>query len=258
MTFISYAQNFEDVMLWRALRHVERGFYVDVGASDPITDSVTQAFYERGWHGVNIEPMHSSYERLCTERPRDINLPVAVAEAEGELIFYEILDSGLSTTNRDVAQKHRNAGLSVLERNVQALTLNQVLKEHADGPIHFLKVDVEGTEEEVMQGLDLKRWRPWVLTVEATIPNSSEENYSCWEPYILESGYEFVYFDALNRFYVAREQITLAQAFKTPPNYFDDFMTFREHSARRTLQAELKTLKKSLFYKIGRRLGLYK
>jgi hypothetical protein len=33
MPFISYAQNYEDVILWRALRHVEKGFYVDVGAS---------------------------------------------------------------------------------------------------------------------------------------------------------------------------------------------------------------------------------
>ena len=41
MTFISYAQNFEDVMLWRALKHVEKGFYVDVGAQDPVVDSVS-------------------------------------------------------------------------------------------------------------------------------------------------------------------------------------------------------------------------
>jgi hypothetical protein len=48
MTFTSYAQNFEDVTLWRALRDVEAGFYVDVGAWDPDLDSVTRAFSERG------------------------------------------------------------------------------------------------------------------------------------------------------------------------------------------------------------------
>ena len=32
---VSHAQNFEDVMLARALRDVEDGFYVDVGAWDP-------------------------------------------------------------------------------------------------------------------------------------------------------------------------------------------------------------------------------
>ena len=41
MSFISHAQNFEDVMLWRALKHIEHGFYVDVGANDPDVHSVT-------------------------------------------------------------------------------------------------------------------------------------------------------------------------------------------------------------------------
>jgi hypothetical protein len=55
--FVSYAQNFEDVMLWRALRSLESGFYIDVGANDPTIDSVTKAFYASRWHGINIEPM---------------------------------------------------------------------------------------------------------------------------------------------------------------------------------------------------------
>lgn len=57
MTFISYAQNFEDVRLWRALKQFEHGFYIDVGANDPSHDSVTKAFYDHGWHGINVEPM---------------------------------------------------------------------------------------------------------------------------------------------------------------------------------------------------------
>lgn len=57
MTFISYAQNYEDVMLHRALKGVEKGFYIDVGANDPVQYSVTKAFYERGWRGINIEPI---------------------------------------------------------------------------------------------------------------------------------------------------------------------------------------------------------
>ena len=36
--FESSAQNFEDVMLYRALGDVETGFYIDVGAQDPIID----------------------------------------------------------------------------------------------------------------------------------------------------------------------------------------------------------------------------
>ena len=56
MRFVSYAQNFEDVMLWRALKHISNGFYIDVGAWSPDIDSVTRIFYEHGWRGVNVEP----------------------------------------------------------------------------------------------------------------------------------------------------------------------------------------------------------
>ena len=73
MTFVSYAQNFEDVMLWRALKHVEFGFYVDVGANDPEVDSVTKLFYDNGWRGVNVEPVTQWYEKLHRERSRDVN-----------------------------------------------------------------------------------------------------------------------------------------------------------------------------------------
>ena len=38
---ISYAQNFEDVLLARAFRNRDRGFYIDVGAWHPVFDSVT-------------------------------------------------------------------------------------------------------------------------------------------------------------------------------------------------------------------------
>ena len=77
MTWVSYAQNYEDVTLLRALGDVASGFYIDVGANDPRFDSVTRAFYERGWHGINIEPVPHWHERLRSDRPRDLNLRVA-------------------------------------------------------------------------------------------------------------------------------------------------------------------------------------
>ncbi len=65
-------------MLFRALRDVERGFYIDVGAQDPTIDSVTRAFYERGWRGINIEPNEEFFRKLEQDRPHDTNLCTAV------------------------------------------------------------------------------------------------------------------------------------------------------------------------------------
>ena len=66
MTFISYAQNFEDVMLWRALGRGRdgTGTWIDVGAGDPFLHSVTCAFHQRGWRGINLEPNGEYHARF--------------------------------------------------------------------------------------------------------------------------------------------------------------------------------------------------
>ena len=97
MAFISYAQNFEDVMLWRALKHIEKGFYVDVGAQHPVIDSVSKAFYERGWRGIHIEPVPQYAELLRKDRPDETVLQVALGDAEGTLELNVIPETGLST-----------------------------------------------------------------------------------------------------------------------------------------------------------------
>ena len=104
MSFISYAQNFEDVMLWRVLKGVGRGFYVDVGAQDPDVGSVTRAFYDKGWSGINIEPVAQYHEQLCRARPRDVNLRAVCGSDESERRFFEIPDTGLSTLDASIAE----------------------------------------------------------------------------------------------------------------------------------------------------------
>src|SRR5689334_12770227 len=108
--FVSFAQNFEDVILWRALRDVEKGFYVDVGAADPTEHSVTRAFYERGWSGINIEPQDDYFARLIEARPRDINLKVAAGRECGTRQLYAFDGTGLSTFDAGISDRHQTAG----------------------------------------------------------------------------------------------------------------------------------------------------
>lgn len=237
MTFISYAQNLEDVMLWRALKHVEHGYYVDVGANDPKHLSITRAFYDRGWHGINIDPV--TFAQLAQERTRDVNLELAVSNTEGEISFFEVPDSALCTPDPDVASRYRQAGNKVTERKVRSLTLNQILAEHAEASIHFMNIDVEGGELQVLQGLDLVRWRPWILLIEATIPTTTIPSHENWETLITSSNYEFAYFDGLNRFYVAKEHQELIDAFRLPPNIFDEYVFSREIDNQQFFEKEL-------------------
>ena len=166
--FISYAQNFEDVMLWRAFKTVSCGFYVDVGACDPTSDSLTKAFYARGWRGINIEPDRAFFEKLVSERPEDVNLRIAVSAAKGVATFYEISRRGLSTLRPELVGLHQAAGYEVRPVEIETDTLAAICEGHAREPIHFLKIDVEGSERDVLAGMDFHRWRPWVVVVEAT------------------------------------------------------------------------------------------
>ena len=234
MGFISYAQNFEDVMLWRALRGVGHGFYIDAGAADPVEMSVTKAFYDAGWHGVNIEPSLKYFERLQAARPADINLNLAVASTPGTRVLHEIPHSGLSTLDQDIAASHGESGWAVEAHEVQAVTLAELCKAHAPGDIHFLKIDVEGAEGEVLAGADFQAYRPWIVLLEATRPMTTI-TATDWEPLILDAGYVFVWFDGLNRFYVAQERhAELQQHFQVPPNPFDNFVAYNADAAARS------------------------
>jgi FkbM family methyltransferase len=243
MSFISYAQNFEDVMLWRALKHIEDGFYIDVGAWSPDIDSVTRAFYKRGWWGINVEPNPEFHSQLLTRRPRDINMRLAVSDKSGTQIMNFLSNPGLSTLDETIAQKHVRAGWTIDKQVVEVTTLAALWEQHVpEGQsVHFLKVDVEGFEEAALRGNDWSRYRPWIVVVEATLPMSQQESYDTWEPIILTAGYHFAYADGLNRYYVADEHAELLPAFKYPPNVFDDFKSnLRNQAEARANEAKVK------------------
>ena len=224
MSFISYSQNFEDLMLWRALNHIEIGFYIDVGANDPEIESVTKAFYDSGWHGINIEPVLSHYEALLEKRPKDINLKCAVGDTRGEIDIFECNVRGWATGVQNIADKYIEKGYQGEFHRVPLRTLSDICAEFVSGAIHFLKIDVEGFEKEVIFGADFKKFRPWIVVVEATIPNSIEEVHGEWEPILFDADYLFAYADGLNRFYVAKENSKLISSFRYPPNVFDEFI----------------------------------
>lgn len=249
MNIISYAQNFEDVMLWRALKHVENGFYLDVGAQDPVVDSVSLAFYEHGWRGCHVEPTSQYSEKLRQARPDESVLQLAIGKEEGVLSFFEFANTGLSTTSLEIANIHSGKGFLCRETAVPVISLNALLQRFGNRDIHWMKIDVEGGERAVLEGWMDSTVRPWILVIESTQPLTQEENYDGWEPLVLSKGYEFAYFDGLNRFYVSDAHPELMSTFSSPPNIFDGFVLsgtasqpFYKHIEARAYEQEQRAL----------------
>jgi len=222
-TFISYAQNLEDVLIWRALSDVGAGFYIDVGANSPLIDSVSLAFYERGWNGVNIEPSLMYHEQLRKQRPRDLNIHAALGATHGLVKFFDVAETGLSTLVEGVAKQHADSGFEVREDWISILTLDDLFGQLPDRDIHWMKIDVEGAEELVLQGWKQSHVRPWLVVLEGVEPKEHAPSHLGWEPGLLAKGYKFVHFDGLSRYYLWEGQAHRSEAFKVGPNLFDRF-----------------------------------
>jgi FkbM family methyltransferase len=217
---VSYAQNGEDVMIDRVF-HKKAGFFIDVGAFHPIIDSVTKHFSLLGWNGINIEPDGDYFAALALDRPSEVNLRCAVGRAGGETVLHQVELRQCSTTSDQQFNRFsdavRRASQSVV---VPVRTLADICREHVRGEIDFLKIDVEGSEAEVILGADWERDRPRLLLIEAAADAPD------WESGLLRHGYLFQHFDGINRYYLRVEDRPLAGQLSAPVNYLDWYFSF--------------------------------
>jgi hypothetical protein len=237
MSMISYAQNFEDVILNRLFHNVPVGRYIDVGAYDPCIDSVTKHFYDKGWSGVNVEPVTRFHAKFEEQRPRDWNLNVVLGPKKGEVEFSEWGDSGLSTYCDTMdAKALTSLGLAKTTHSVRMITLADVTSQLDGQDVQFLKIDVEGAERDVLLGGEWRAFRPRVILLEAIkakLPGcdiySFEPTWFEWEGLLFQHGYEFGLFDGLNRYYYRREEPSLRAPLSYPANVTDQFALVPGH-----------------------------
>jgi FkbM family methyltransferase len=227
--FESYSRNGEDVVLWRTLAHVDRGRYVEVGAHEPRSGSVSAAFYRHGWTGITVEPNPESAALHRQQRPGDIQIEAAAAATDGEVaVLHVIDDTGLSTLNDQYAGLRANSGFRTHDIEVPTRSVSTVLDQAgwAGCDINFMTVATEGSEIDVLRGTDLTRWRPWVLAVEAVSPVGEQSSRAEIEDHLQSAGYRFCLFDGLSCFFAAEERAEqLGDRLSIPAGALDNFTT---------------------------------
>jgi FkbM family methyltransferase len=202
----SYSQEKEDLVIDRILGKKRDGFYVDVGASDPVRFNNTNRFYSRGWHGINIEPDVRKWQRLMSKRPRDLNLNIGVAESSGILDYYKMYPDNLSTFSaeeRSIAESHGFLCEEVVPVPVKSLAL--VLEEAQVKDIDFMSVDTEGLDMIVLKSNDWDRFRPQVICVESA-PIGVKFESSGQKAYLAERGYRLEHQNKTNQIFISEQQ----------------------------------------------------
>jgi len=146
----------------------KNGFFVDVGAHDGVSINNTLYFDKNNnWTGINIEPIKSVYDRLVSNRPNNINLNCAVCNKDGETEFlcntgYTEMISGIKDTFdqrhlQRLENENRQMGSTTQVITVNTKKLETICDEHNISHIHYLSIDVEGAEFEVIKSINFDK-----------------------------------------------------------------------------------------------------
>ena len=232
------------------------GFYIDVGAADPSHDSVTKAFYDAGWRGINVEPMLDAFESLQQAREARHQPADGVGRPRGHGRVLQrrrrkrivdrrcgrrqpARDARLDRAGDEGRRGHARGGLRPLRelrRSTSSRSTSKGWRTACSG-VPTSRATGPGSSSS-------KRWRRDLLPHDETSDSGASlpvlRTHESWEPELLGCGYEFVLFDGLNRFYVAREKAEMfGPALATPANVLDGFVRGSELRGLQELQATI-------------------
>jgi len=244
MKKISYAQNFEDILLLRAFGEQKNGFYIDIGCHHPIEDSVTYNFYKLGWNGINIDPDESFNDLYKDLRPNDLMINTTVSDkSDTNLDFYLVKETGLSSFNIENLDKNN---FFINKIKVSSKTLDEIINENnlENQIIDIIKIDAEGYEKKIIEG-----WNSNFLCkcVVYEITNLKDED----KRFIIEKlnlkGFELVFEDGINNYLINNKYSELKKFFKYPVNINDNYITYNYYKNITLKENEKNDLKRMYF-----------
>ena len=162
----SYSFNGVDLIIEYIFKNKNTGFYLDIGAQHPISNNNTYLLYKKGWRGINIDLDQKNIDLFNLVRPNETNLNCAVSNVEGEtdLFFYHD-SSPINTLNKEVSN-FQNAKVKEIKK-IKTKTLDNILYSlNFDKQIDYMNIDVEGYEEKILDGFNLRKYKPKVVSIE--------------------------------------------------------------------------------------------
>jgi FkbM family methyltransferase len=165
------------------------GFFVEVGAFQPVALSQTWNLECVGWDGLLIEPIAEHAENLRRgRRARVFEVACGSPEQHNTLMPIAVA-GGLSSL--------RVRGVS--SREVRVVTLDSILADAAVQRLDFLSIDVEGVELDVLRGFSFTRHRPRLILLEDFAEGLEKHRFMC------ARGYKRVRRTGNNSWYIPRE-----------------------------------------------------
>lgn len=227
------------------LCHVpHKGFFVEVGASDGVTFSNT-FFYEKklGWTGLCIEPRKKAFPKLLNSRDCFCENVGIAPEEQDNVPFLELsgYGQGMSGIISNYHPRHKqiidnNIKVDVKNKGSEIITiptipLQKLLDKYVFPHIHFLSVDTEGGELNILKTIDWNRTTIDVITVE-----NNYENPRYFESFLEEKGFRKVNKLNIDEIYVHKSFLNsinkkLEQKISFVSNWADNDKLQKQYSA---------------------------
>jgi FkbM family methyltransferase len=205
---ISYSHQGQDLILLDLFRNQNSGTYVDVGCNHPIKESNTYLLYKKGWSGFAIDAEISFENEWLKYRERDLFINAAIAKNKGEVTFFRFDQNTMSTidkkTMRNYSEKHGQPVDEIVVDTIPAYDI--LLNLNVSRDFELLCCDVEGKDLEVLESINLEKFRPKVILVEIKLFNFMHPTKSDIMNFLYTKGYVMLAKTPLDGFFVDRNE----------------------------------------------------
>jgi len=212
--------------------NLKNGKFVDIGANDGISGSLTFDLEKNGWKGILIEPNPILVERLKQFRTSPV-FQYAISSTEGELPFYIVEGAenlhGLSRFDYTKEfEAHVNSCGGVVKKTiVHVKKISTIINELSNlESVDFLKIDVEGHELEVLKSFDFNKFHPLLIVTEDNFKDADKSVRKL----LLDKGYEVIARDRINNWFAPKSEVS-----KFLPDYLHAKIRFFRWDLKRSL-----------------------
>jgi FkbM family methyltransferase len=172
----SYAQNYEDVLALQLINAqlVKMGGsakvgYIEIGANHPVATSSTYLLHKiLNAHGLLVEPNPKLADQLRKFRTNDMVVEAAVFPGPAGMIpFHVSPENEISSIDERFVKDWKKGTVGIQETiQVPTVDINALLAAMKDADLLFLSVDVEGLDLKLLQSIDFKQHRPFLVQIE--------------------------------------------------------------------------------------------
>ena len=176
----------DKVLLERFFSGTRNGVFIESGAYDGVFESICKVLEdEMGWTGFNVEPNPTMFARLVKNRPKCVNINLALSDKAGKATFRQpfVPGHGLENTWGTLEVKKYDTGIT---HEVETTTFKDLVEKHGIAKVDLWVLDVEGHEQHAIAGMAGCPVRPKIICAEHG--HCSSASLSTWlEPF----GYKY-------------------------------------------------------------------